>query len=273
LADVGIKKGFTMIADALLEALARAPMPGRHHRIALGLVRLIYGYRDERTGHPYKQRQLGAAEIGHVIAMDPSAVRLILRDLERWGVITRTGGGQGRKPTLAIVKDWERWSIGDTHDAARRRNLGGTPPRWEATQVGGDPGGRPPDLMGGRRPRETGGTPPAAIDSINNSIDLHVTAPGTPDVDGFRDLLTGDIPLGLNGKTWPSSGAWFEHHREIVIGEAQLASGELEGPKFLGAFRATIMRYWQSKTPKPRGGRRSKPAPASARAAMGWENG
>ena len=75
-----------------------------------------------------------------------------------------------------------------------------------------------------------------------------------PKLEGFVRMLKGEIPTGLDGQTWPTPAAWFEDHREILIGEAQAKTGEESGTKFNGAFRSTLMRYWNSKTPKGRNG-------------------
>ena len=77
------------------------------------------------------------------------------------------------------------------------------------------------------------------------------SAPHAADLSGFLNMLKGEIPTGLNGQVWSSPADWFEGHREILIGEAQTKSGEEQGTKFNGAFRSTLMRYWNHKTPKP----------------------
>ena len=79
-----------------------------------------------------------------------------------------------------------------------------------------------------------------------------VEAREPPKLEGFIRMLKGEIPTGLDGQTWPSSAAWFEHHREILIGEAQAKTGEESGTKFNGAFRSLMMRYWKTKHPKGR---------------------
>ncbi len=79
-----------------------------------------------------------------------------------------------------------------------------------------------------------------------------VEAREPPKLEGFVRMLKGEIPTGLDGQTWPTPQAWFDHHREILVGEAQKQTGEESGTKFNGAFRSTLMRYWNSKKPKGR---------------------
>ena len=88
-----------------------------------------------------------------------------------------------------------------------------------------------------------------------------------PTLDGFVRMLKGEIPTGLGGETWPSPAAWFEEHREILIGEAQKQTGEESGTKFNGAFRSTLMRYWKNKHPKGRSNG-SGPKPGTLDAAL-----
>ena len=94
MAEVHVKDGYTRIADALLEALARTSMPVRHLRTMLAIVRLTYGYGK-------RERRMGSKLLEKVTGIDDGQTRRCLRDLEAWGVITRADGCPGRASVIA----------------------------------------------------------------------------------------------------------------------------------------------------------------------------
>lgn len=98
---------------------------------------------------------------------------------------------------------------------------------------------------------ETPSTTPTPTPT-NSTAPSGAEAREPPKLEGFVRMLKGEIPTGLDGQTWPTPEAWFDHHREILVGEAQKQTGEESGTKFNGAFRSTLMRYWNSKKPKGR---------------------
>ena len=102
LADVQLKRGFTMIADALLEAICRTSIPGRHHRVFAALIRLTYGYGK-------RSDRIAASQISALTGIDRRSVTRILRDLEAAGMIARGPLERGRSRRIAIVKDFDRW--------------------------------------------------------------------------------------------------------------------------------------------------------------------
>jgi hypothetical protein len=93
---------------------------------------------------------------------------------------------------------------------------------------------------------------------------------GPPDLSGFVMMLKGEIPVGIDGKTWGTCDAWFAHHVEIIRGEAEAKTGESSGNKFSGAFRSTLMRYWNHK--KPRRQSRSRDSSVRSGVSNEWKN-
>ncbi len=115
MADVQPEKGTTRIANALYEALIRVRMPGRHKDAVHAILRLTYGW--QKT-----QDYIGSTQLGELLGAHSADVRRILRDLERWGVITKSGGGKGRgdPPLIGVVKDFDKWEV-DTSSEAQRK--------------------------------------------------------------------------------------------------------------------------------------------------------
>ncbi len=121
MADSGRKPGWTPIRDALLEAIIRAPMPGRHIQVLLAIHRLTAGWGRQ-------DRDIGAALIASVMETDATRpIRACLADLERWGLITRTPN-PGRAPVVRIVEDVAGWLI----DGTARSRVQGRPATREA---------------------------------------------------------------------------------------------------------------------------------------------
>lgn len=121
MADVQVEHGHTRIANALLEALCRTRMPGRHKDVALAMIRLLYGYNktEDRIGTTQIAQLVGEADGGNV--------RRILRDLVSWNVLEVLEKSTARLgPRWHFVKDFERWSIGRTSGADRMARLGKT---------------------------------------------------------------------------------------------------------------------------------------------------
>jgi len=65
-------------------------------------------------------------------------------------------------------------------------------------------------------------------------------------------MLVGEIPAGLDGIRYATREDWFRDHLEIIRGQAEAETGETSGPKFNGAFRSCLMRYWRHKRPRAR---------------------
>jgi phage replication O-like protein O len=122
--DVQLEHGFTRIADALYEALIRAPLPGRHQRVAHALIRLTFGYGK-------KADRISSGQLAGLTGLAPGKVRDVLSDLVRWGMVERKGS-PGTVSILALVKDFDRWKI--AAPAPRRGR-----PANGATRGGGAP--------------------------------------------------------------------------------------------------------------------------------------
>ncbi len=82
MADIQLEHGFTRIADVLLEAMCRAPVPGRHQRVFTALIRLTYGY--NKTSD-----RIATSQISRLTDIDRRSITRILQDLEDAGMIER----------------------------------------------------------------------------------------------------------------------------------------------------------------------------------------
>jgi phage replication O-like protein O len=160
LADVQVEHGYTRIADTLYEALVRVPMPGRHKDVVHAILRLTFGYQR-------KERPMGPALIRTLVPIDARRIRLILADLEGWGVITRSKGVNGSTPAVAVVKDFETWKL-DRGDGTPEK----TGPGSQSTRVSEDPGSTGTGDPGGRIPGDPGSRGPASTKNFtDNSTD------------------------------------------------------------------------------------------------------
>jgi phage replication O-like protein O len=104
MANVQLENGYTRIADALLEALCRAPVPGRHHRVVIALIRLTYGYGKTVD-------RIATSQIADLARIDRRSVTRILSELEAAGMITRGPLEPGRARRMALVKDFDTWVL------------------------------------------------------------------------------------------------------------------------------------------------------------------
>lgn len=129
--------GFLRIANALIEALYRAKLPGRHLSVVLAIVRCTYGWNREAA-------ELGAGDLADLTDYHASHVRNALADLRRWGIVVTTPGDPGRPSLVALQPDCERWRVpayGQRRPALRdrrRAQRAALPPRTEsgAPQIG-----------------------------------------------------------------------------------------------------------------------------------------
>ncbi len=93
---------FTRWVNGVFEAVMRTPLPARHLRVFMALVRLTWGWNRQRD-------RIGSQQLAQYTDLDPSDVRKVLRDLVRWKMITREGGGRGKTPIIGIVTDPGQW--------------------------------------------------------------------------------------------------------------------------------------------------------------------
>lgn len=146
LADIQLEHGFTRIADALLEAICGAPVPGRHLRVFVTVIRMTYGFGK-------RSDRIAASQISKLTGIDRRSVTLVLGELEAAGMIWRGPLRRGRSRRIGIVKDFERWThpapSGSADDPTLRAPSGSahdpTPhARVDSPTVAGDPGGGSP---------------------------------------------------------------------------------------------------------------------------------
>ena len=99
-----IEDGYTRIANALLEALARARLSGRELAVALAVVRLTYGYAK-------KADRLSASQIAGITGIPTRKIGALLRSLEAKSILIVERRGSGRIPTIQIDKRIAAWSM------------------------------------------------------------------------------------------------------------------------------------------------------------------
>lgn len=185
MADVQLEDGFTRLANELLEALARVDIPGRHMRVMLYVIRNTYGRRAPGGGSR-KADRLGSVDIARGSEIDAADVRRCLRDLARWNMITRHGGGGGRgdSPMVGVQKDYDRWSITTSEEAARQATY--------REKRGDKAGGRHPTYKAGR---QSGVTSESGVTNGQKRGDVTpqsgVTSPHTKDKDSSKILPSG----------------------------------------------------------------------------------
>jgi len=102
MADVQLEHGFTRIADALLEALARVDLTGREFRLVHAIVRITYGYGKAAD-------RIGATQLAAATGIDRRNVQKVLASLERRNVVAIRRHGDRKRHAVSIVKDFERW--------------------------------------------------------------------------------------------------------------------------------------------------------------------
>ena len=99
-----VEDGYTRIANALLEALARARLSGRELAVALAVVRLTYGYAK-------KADRLSASQLASVTGIPARKIGELLRSLEAKSILIVERRGSGRIPTIQIDKQIATWSM------------------------------------------------------------------------------------------------------------------------------------------------------------------
>lgn len=242
MADVQVETGYTRIANELFEAVLRAPAPSGHKLVLFGIIRLTYGFNRSRD-------RLAIGYLAEHVGMDPRDVRRALADLERWGMITREGGGPGRGniATIGVQKDFDRWAIGRSTDAARRERV-----RVAAAKTGE----RPPVIGEPKR----GGVPPVSEREKRGA---------NARKEGGAPLLQRQLP-----KTAQNT------HSEGVC-EGKRPEPEAAGPDWADdaarVIAATVARRWPRATPRDpaaeaRALRRleTRLPPATIAAAVAW---
>lgn len=173
MADVQLENGYTQVAHEVLEALARTPIPGRHLRILLCVLRRTWGY--HKSSDTLSIRQISTST--HV---DERSVRRILDDLREWSILNSEPGAPGRARRLGVQKDYSLWSV----DPGRR-----------------DPGRRDPG-----RGAPDGRRAPGVEIPHQKILNKDITPPETSSVDWMSNFL-GKLPGDREEKiNWLRSG-------------------------------------------------------------------
>ena len=250
------------IANALYEALYRLRAPGRHKDVIAFVIRFTYGYQKARD-------TIAVSQIADGTMIDERGIRRIISDLVNWNVLGRKKMGPGRPAALWVVKDFETWSVDQTSQAKRMKS---TKPRVSApgsTRPGEDaaPGeaarARMTQTPGEEHPSTPGEHAPLQRqkDNTKDSVGADAPPPHTePDISRLKNFIQkGSIPKGLDGETWPTRDAWFEHHTPKIIAEAEgrakeraMRAGNIErwSEFFSGEAKKLVIAYWNRKTPR-----------------------
>lgn len=98
-----LEDGYTKLADELLEALCRARLGGREMAVVLAVIRKTYGWQKKRD-------RVAASQLAKMTGIPRAKIPTLLRSLEAKNIIRIENSGQGRIPTLSILKDHRKWS-------------------------------------------------------------------------------------------------------------------------------------------------------------------
>jgi phage replication O-like protein O len=117
MADVQTSRGFTRIANKLLEATLLAGFTGTQLKIVLAIIRLTYGW--NRTEVTISAANL-AGRVG--LSAEGGGFRSDLRALLREGVLVEVEPGRGQTPpTYAVQKNYEAWGAFGVNEGKLRR--------------------------------------------------------------------------------------------------------------------------------------------------------
>lgn len=102
-----VEDGYTRLANALIEALARARLNGQELSVALAVVRMTYGYQKRAD-------RIAASQIAKLTGIPSKKIGPLLRRLEEKHILAVERRGRGRTPTIAIDKRTSRWPLRDS---------------------------------------------------------------------------------------------------------------------------------------------------------------
>ena len=101
-----VEDGYTRLANALIESLARARLNGRELSVALAVVRLTYGFQK-------RSDRIAASQLASLTGIPAKKIGPLLASLEAKHVLVVERRGSGRIPTLGIDKRTTRWPMRD----------------------------------------------------------------------------------------------------------------------------------------------------------------
>ena len=107
MASPQLEKGYTRIANELLERIVFFDFTKRQYKLLLAIIRLTYGY--NRKMAPMNSPQLSA-----MTGLDPGNTRRGVIELVQMGCVSKQHGAEGY--LLGIRKDYSRWrSVSKQH--------------------------------------------------------------------------------------------------------------------------------------------------------------
>ena len=104
MANPQMEKGYTRIANELLEAICRLDISGNEMRILLYIIRRTYGFNKSYAEIPL-------SDISEALGMKRVNVSRELKRLREANIIEQHLNKGVRPQTLSIVKNYEKWSV------------------------------------------------------------------------------------------------------------------------------------------------------------------
>jgi phage replication O-like protein O len=101
-----VEDGYTRLANALIESLARARLNGRELSVALAVVRLTYGFQK-------RSDRIAASQLASLTGIPAKKIGPLLTSLEVKHVLVVERRGMGKIPTIGIDKRTTRWPMRD----------------------------------------------------------------------------------------------------------------------------------------------------------------
>ena len=99
-----VEDGYTRLANALIESLARARLNGRELSVALAVVRLTYGFQK-------RSDRIAASQLASLTGIPAKKIGPLLASLEAKHVLVVERRGMGKIPTIGIDKRTSRWPM------------------------------------------------------------------------------------------------------------------------------------------------------------------
>jgi phage replication O-like protein O len=234
MADVQKENGFIPIARELLEALIRAPIPGRHLKVMLAIADKTYGWQ-KRTD------RIASSQLAEITGIDARHVRNILAELERWGMIYRSPRRGSAIRSMGIVKDFDLWLVPVAVQARK-------PPQPKKVQA------PVPSAVQALVPS---GVHTEAISILSTLPAARVGATAPSDL---LELATREISeqlvnlLAKKPGTREAKVEWLDQNIDLMLAELE-AEGVQDPLRNFGALKRRIFRWYNQTLKNPGGGK------------------
>lgn len=108
--DPQIEDGYTRIANELMEAVMRLPLPGGHIRMILALIRRTYGFNKKADRISYSQ-------LATATGLHRTHVIRIMNELVEANIVIRGEGRPCQAVTWAVNKHYLQWKVSSSSEA------------------------------------------------------------------------------------------------------------------------------------------------------------